>query len=159
MPHRLDSSGLRLRRIAIAVVAMLGWLLLACGDGSTTATDFADGAVGTRVEVEGGAYLNITPPVLHSWLEDKDFLLVNVYVPYMAEIDPTDEFIPFDEVERHLDAFPERDAKIVVYCRGGVKSATAAQTLVRLGYTNVWSLDGGMIAWQEAGYPLVQRSR
>jgi len=33
-------------------------------------------------------------------------------------------------------------------------SAAAAEALVGLGYTNVWNLDGGMIAWEGAGYPL-----
>jgi rhodanese-related sulfurtransferase len=33
-------------------------------------------------------------------------------------------------------------------------SSIAARALVKLGFTNVWNLDGGMIAWQEAGYPL-----
>jgi phage shock protein E len=79
---------------------------------------------------------------------------VNVAVPYVGEIESTDEFIPLDEIEGRLDAFPQRDAKIVVYCRSGSTSAKAARELVRLGYSNVWNLEGGMIAWQEAGYPL-----
>jgi rhodanese-related sulfurtransferase len=141
------------RLIFVAVATALALALVACGGGSTT-TDVGDGAVGTRVEVEGGAYFDITPRTLKSWLGDKDFLLVNVRVPYVGEIEPTDEFIPLDEIEGRLDAFPRRDAKIVVYCRSGSTSAKAARTLVRLGYSNVWNLDGGMAAWQEAGYSL-----
>jgi rhodanese-related sulfurtransferase len=98
----------------------------------------------------------VTSPwrTLKSWLGDKDFLLVNVAVPYVAEIESTDEFIPLDEIEARVDSFPQRDVKIVVYCRSGATSAMAARELVRLGYSNVWNLQGGMIAWQEAGYPL-----
>ena len=34
-------------------------------------------------------------------------------------------------------------------------SAIAAEALVKGGYTDVWNLDGGMIAWEEAGLPLI----
>jgi len=33
-------------------------------------------------------------------------------------------------------------------------SDLATRALVKLGYTNVWHLDGGMINWEQAGYPL-----
>jgi len=33
-------------------------------------------------------------------------------------------------------------------------SAIAAETLVKLGYTNLWNLDGGMVAWEQAGYEI-----
>ncbi len=38
-------------------------------------------------------------------------------------------------------------------------SATAARELVKLGYTDVWNLDGGMIAWKQLGYPLLDKGQ
>jgi rhodanese-related sulfurtransferase len=140
------------RSILVAVATAWALALVACGGGSTTTS--VGGAVGTRVKVDGGAYFDITPQTLKSWLGHKDFLLVNVAVPYAGEIESTDEFIPLNQIEGHLSAFPQRDAKIVVYCHSGANSAQAASKLVQLGYSNVWDLKGGMIAWQQAGYPI-----
>jgi rhodanese-related sulfurtransferase len=33
-------------------------------------------------------------------------------------------------------------------------SMIAAEELVKLGYTNIWNLDGGMVAWEKAGQPI-----
>jgi phage shock protein E len=48
---------------------------------------------------------------------------------------------------------PEKAARIVLYCRSGVRSASAAATLQDMGYTNVYSLDGGFKNYQLAGLP------
>jgi rhodanese-related sulfurtransferase len=89
-------------------------------------------------------------------LEDKDFFLVNVHVPYEGEVPDTDAFIPFDRVADMLDEFPnDIEVKIVLYCRSGSMSAIAARELVRLGYTNVYNLDGGFRAWSSAGYDFI----
>ena len=48
----------------------------------------------------------------------------------------------------------DKNALIVAYCRGGSKSAFAAQRLRALGYKNATSLKGGLKGWAQAGYPV-----
>ncbi|MSR81994.1 MAG: sulfurtransferase [Candidatus Latescibacteria bacterium] len=60
-------------------------------------------------------------------------------------------------IERDIEgAIPDLDAEIVLYCGGGYRSALAAESLQRMGYTRVISMDGGIRGWKEAGYPLEQ---
>jgi sulfur-carrier protein adenylyltransferase/sulfurtransferase len=57
-----------------------------------------------------------------------------------------------DEIEA---AAPDKSARIVTYCRSGSRSALAAAQVQALGYTNVASMEGGILAWQEQGLPVV----
>jgi rhodanese-related sulfurtransferase len=58
-------------------------------------------------------------------------------------------------IERDIEArVPQKDAKLVLYCGGGYRSALAADALRRMGYTNAISLDGGWRAYQESGLPI-----
>ena len=58
-------------------------------------------------------------------------------------------------IERDIEArVPEKDAKLVLYCGGGYRSALAADTLRQMGYTNAISLDGGWRAYQASGLPV-----
>jgi molybdopterin/thiamine biosynthesis adenylyltransferase/rhodanese-related sulfurtransferase len=49
---------------------------------------------------------------------------------------------------------PDKRARIVVYCAGGVRSAFAAKTLGELGYEHVESANPGFLRWKELGYPV-----
>ncbi len=49
---------------------------------------------------------------------------------------------------------PDRNARIVVYCAGGVRSAFAAKTLSELGYQHVESANPGFVRWKDLGYPM-----
>ena len=113
------------------------------------------------VPVEGGgSYLNVSSEDLAPMLAAKTFQLVNVHVPYEGEIEGTELFIPYDQIERNRDKLPvDTAAQIVLYCRSGRMSAIAAPALVKLGYTNVWNLAGGMVGWEQAGYPVVNKER
>lgn len=57
-------------------------------------------------------------------------------------------------IERDIEAkVPDKSTELVLYCGGGFRSALAADMLLKMGYTNVSSMDGGMRAWRERGLP------
>lgn len=132
-------------------VAIFGMVALGVSPVKTVA-----GEAPARVAVPGGGYTNVTSPLLRQMLDQKDFFFINVHVPYEGEIARTDRFIPYDQVEKQVRQLPARkDAKILLYCQSGRMSDIAARTLVRLGYTNIWHLKGGMVDWRQQGYPLL----
>lgn len=107
------------------------------------------------VSVSDSSYQNTTPDELNVMLKNKDFVFVNVHIPFAGNIADTDLFIPYDEIEQNLSNLPaDKNAKIVLYCRSGRMSAIAAEKLVAFGYTNIWNLEGGMVDWEAAGFDL-----
>jgi rhodanese-related sulfurtransferase len=62
-------------------------------------------------------------------------------------------------IERDIEErVPDYDARMVLYCGGGFRSALAADNLQKMGYTQVLSMDGGVRGWREKGYPFVKDS-
>lgn len=60
-------------------------------------------------------------------------------------------------IERDIEqAFPDKEAPLVLYCGGGFRSALVADNLQKMGYTNVISMDGGWRGWTEAGFPIIK---
>lgn len=58
-------------------------------------------------------------------------------------------------IERDIETvFPDKDAKLVLYCGGGYRSALAADNVQRMGYKNVLSLEGGWRAILTAALPI-----
>jgi len=139
--------------LVVAVVAVA--FVLAMASGGSTAT-----ADGTVVRANGGSWTNISADTLATKLESKDFTLLNVKTPYIGEIQGTDLYIPYTDLEARASELPaDKSAPIVVYCRSGNESAIASQTLLDLGYTNIENLDGGMNAWAASGRQLIQLNR
>jgi len=94
------------------------------------------------------SFTNISASELKQDLVDKDFFLLDVHIPEQEHIMGTDAFIPYNELELHLDEIPsDRSTPIVVYCRSGNMSLEVSAKLIDLGYTNVKNLDGGIKAF------------
>ena len=126
------------------------FILVACQSKSPNIT-------GEKVAVDSGSYTRIIPEELNNLLTNKDFVSVNVHIPFAENITDTDLSIPYDQITMYpyLEHLPaDKNAKILLYCRSGRMSAIAAEALVKLGYTNIWDLGGGMVAWEQAGYEI-----
>jgi rhodanese-related sulfurtransferase len=129
----------------------LGVVLAACG---TAGEDAPAPAAGSK---NADGYTDLSVDQLATMLETEDVTLVNVHIPYEGELPETDMFIPYNEIEAYLGDLPDKEAPIVLYCRSGSMSTTAAKILAREGYTNVMELDGGFNAWRAAGHELINR--
>ena len=102
---------------------------------------------------------NISVQQLQQMMEHKDFTLVNVHIPYAGEIPNTDMLIPFNEISKNKVNLPDdKNTKLVLYCRSGHMSASAAKELIDIAYKNVYDVIGGMNAWNNAGCELIVKS-
>jgi phage shock protein E len=141
-------------RGAVLVVALLAVAVAAVGCGGDEPSTSSPG------EGSSPAYTDIGPDELAGMLEDKDFVFINTHVPYEGEIEQTDLFLPFDQAAQLAGRLPEdKAAKIVVYCRTDRMSRIAAEEWAAAGYTDLYNLEGGFVAWEDAGYPLLHLDR
>ncbi len=66
------------------------------------------------------------------------------------------EFIPLSNFQSlYADKLKDKDAKIVIQCRSGKRSLQACQMLMQEGYSNLFNLEGGILAWKENNYPTI----
>ncbi len=58
-------------------------------------------------------------------------------------------------LERDIEKLvPDQDSEIVLYCGGGFRTALSADNLQKMGYENVYSMDGGWRKWKALNYPI-----
>ena len=94
----------------------------------------------------------IDPAAAEARVGDAVFLDVREQDEYDAGTIPGAIHIPRGHLESQVESrIPQRDAPIVIYCAGGVRSAFAAETLEQLGYSDVVSMAGGFGRWKNEG--------
>ncbi|MGH9048027.1 MAG: molybdopterin-synthase adenylyltransferase MoeB [Acidimicrobiales bacterium] len=108
--------------------------------------DLLNAAKATIVEVE--------PDDAATRLNKSIFLDVREPDEYDQGAVPGAVHLPRGNLEFQVEGrLPDKDAPIVVYCAGGVRSAFAARTMGELGYRDVSSLIGGFNRWKDEGRP------
>lgn len=91
----------------------------------------------------------------HELYEDGVFLLdVREQFEWDEVHVPNTTLIPLGELPSRVSELP-KDAPIVVICRSGNRSDQGRDILLAAGFTNVTSMDGGVVAWRSLGYPTV----
>lgn len=119
---------------------------------------FADGMTSADLLAEAKSHIRTVNVTEATALFDRGgYLFIDVREPNetaMGQI-PVATLIPRGLLEfRIANTAEDQNANIVVYCKSGGRSALATYTLVRLGYKNAVSMDGGWGAWEEAAYPV-----
>ncbi len=141
--------------------ALLMLLTAALAAGCPTTPTDDDDAAGDDDDAAGLTCDGVTPEVteispdeLDAMLEDKDFELINVHIPYAGEIPGTDVHIPYTDTDALEDYLGDVAAKAVLYCQTGPMSAIAAADLIDLGYCRIFDMPAGMVGWEAEGYPI-----
>ncbi len=57
--------------------------------------------------------------------------------------------------EKFEEALPDKNTKVVIQCRSGKRSMNACMFLLGKGYSDLVNVEGGILAWSAAGYPVV----
>ncbi len=112
-----------------------------------------------EIPVNRYGYRQVSSDQLKRMLENKNFDLINVHIPYQGEIPKTDANIAFNRINDIMEQYPRKDALIVLYCMSGPMSQYASRELVKSGYTNIVELAGGSNAWKRSGNDLIIKSR
>jgi rhodanese-related sulfurtransferase len=65
--------------------------------------------------------------------------------------------VPVAELEAQAESLKKwRDKNVITYCESGISGANGARTLMRLGFTKVFNLQGGLSAWVKDNMPLAK---
>ena len=110
-----------------------------------------EGAVQAPIE-------EIEPFEAEQEIEAGDVVLIDVREPHEHQESHLegDKLVPPGLLEGEIEAAaPDKSARTILYCRSGNRSAIAAAQMEAMGYEDVASMAGGILAWQEQGLPVV----
>ena len=109
------------------------------------------------IEKVKGEIKEMTPEELNQRLNQVNITIIDIRENEELSTGhlPTAIFIPRGFLEIRIESTaPERDQPICLYCGGGNRSALAARSLQELGYTKVFSLEGGISRWIRENRPV-----
>lgn len=95
------------------------------------------------------AYKKISAEEAKNIIDSEDVIILDVRTPeeYNGGHIENAVLLPVTEIpDKAEEILPDKDSKILVYCRSGNRSATAAKDLINMGYTNVYNF-GGIMSW------------
>ena len=153
-----DSDMLRSRP---AVAFALAALVFVAGCGSDSASEEGDAAAPPTTQVMASTGVRVVSPDeaadIHS-SPPPGLVVLDVRTPEEFAAGHLEGAIMIDF---YREDFSERLAELdpnqpyLLYCRSGNRSERTRSIMEAMGFTDVADLDGGILAWSQAGYPVV----
>ena len=145
------------RHVILTLVLMLGIGLILGGCATSTQTASSSLSANELVEEARKNICEISVSEAKDMLDKGGCIFLDCREPKefkMGHI-PGAINIPRGLLEFKIDkSVPDKNAKILMYCKSGGRGCLAACTLCRMGYKNVNNVSGGWKAWEKAGYPI-----
>nr|WP_300093653.1 rhodanese-like domain-containing protein [Sedimentibacter sp.] len=133
-----------MKKIIIAAAVLLIIVLAAGCSNNEDKTSSEDKSMNYKAE-----YVKISPEEAKEIMESEEAIVLDVRTKEefgQGHIDGA-VLLPVDEISSKAEeVLKDKNAKILVYCRSGNRSAAAARTLLGMGYENVYDF-GGIIDW------------
>lgn len=119
---------------------------------------FLQYSISTMISYFGSSVPTITAEKVKEAVDAKaDILLLDVRTPQEyanAHLDSSIN-VPVDEISKKIEKIITDKAKtIYVYCLSGARSSQAVNEMIKRGYSHVYSMKNGMLAWRIKGYPI-----
>ncbi len=156
-----------MKKALILFALFFSWSLVSCGNTTTQASEKETTTVQTQPQSQENQteakIINVNADEFEKLIaEKKDAILLDVRTPqeyaegHIENAQLKNVFDNFDAVAEELAKKYGTDKPVLVYCRSGRRSMTAAQTLKEKGFKTIYNLQGGIIEWTSAGKKVVK---
>lgn len=105
-------------------------------------------------------FASLTPAAAVQLMNKEDVVLLDVREPGETAGGKITKAIqiPVDALSKRIGELEKyRDKTLLVYCRAGSRAGLACKELSKHGFDKVYSLNGGVLAWQDAHLPLSKK--
>ena len=117
--------------------------------------------IGTEVLRKIRGIIAVNPTQATQLINNDDAILLDVRdtADYQSGHLPQAHHVPQKQLSDRLKELNKyKDKPIIVYCRAGNQSVAAGHVLKKAGFETVYTLSGGITAWQNANLPLTKKS-
>lgn len=142
-------------KLKFFIILALFALVTACSNTAEPSTLSPASSGSTVEEIELGPDVDVHTTAAVQNRDDVVLIDVREQWEYDQGHIPNITLIPMGEITNRLNEIP-RDKEVIFTCRSGNRSGQVTEFLRQSGFENVHNMQGGIVAWQQAGYEVEQ---
>jgi len=142
-------------KLKLLLILTLLALVTACSSTTGSSTLSQPSSVSPMEEIELGPDVDVRTTAALQGRDDVVLIDVREQWEYDEAHIPNITLIPMSEIPNRLNEIP-KNKEVIITCRSGNRSGQVTEFLRQNGFENVHNMQGGIIAWQQAGYGVEQ---